>query len=676
MNNEILYTIYWWVLLLGIGLTFLPLKEKLLPNLQHFGLAASKIIGIVTLSFVIWVGATLKIIAFTQINLWLILIVLVLVLNRKRLLKRSTNFHPSFKKKLTLLSEEGLFVNVFVFWTLIRGFQPDIRGLEKFMDYGFINSILNSQYLPPRDMWFAGGNINYYWFGHFWAAVLTKLSGIPSEITYNLLIATIAALVFCTCLMLVSNMYQTITNLKTNLTRKAILAGLISAILLVFGGNFHTPYFLIKKGVTNYWYADATRFIGYNPETDDKTIHEFPLYSFVVSDLHAHLLNLPFVILFLSLLWQVFYLTRSRQKIPLIYSIPTGFLLGIMFATNSWDFATYFLITGVVILFTHLNSKKAKIANLFEPIKYMILVFVVGLTTTLPFIMNFESIVQGVGLVHTRTPLWQLAILWGLPAIFTILFIIFSIRNKLVGKKDLFVLVLLFCAWLLILLPEVIYIKDIYISSFYRANTMFKFTYQAFVIFYTSLGFIAVRISEKINYPFNLFVKFTFTLLLASVMIYPILAINSYYNSLRVFKGLSGISWLNLELPDIYLTVNWFKENTTGQPTILEAVGDSYTDYNVISSYTGLPTVQGWLVHEWLWRGTYEIPGARAAEVETIYTSQNIQETKSLLEKYNVRFVVVGKQEREKYYNLFEQKFNTLGELVFSSGSSNIYKVN
>jgi len=64
------------------------------------------------------------------------------------------------------------------------------------MDYGFINSILRSPTMPPKDMWFAGQSINYYYFGHFITALLTKLSGINSTITYNLMVSSIFAFSF------------------------------------------------------------------------------------------------------------------------------------------------------------------------------------------------------------------------------------------------------------------------------------------------------------------------------------------------------------------------------------------------------------------------------------------------------------------------------------------------
>ena len=71
-------------------------------------------------------------------------------------------------------------------------------------------------------------------------------------------------------------------------------------MLVSLGGNLHSFFygFLSKfsEGGDKYWFPDATRYIGYNPETNDKTIHEFPVYSFVVSDLHAHVINMIFVI--------------------------------------------------------------------------------------------------------------------------------------------------------------------------------------------------------------------------------------------------------------------------------------------------------------------------------------------------------------------------------------------
>ena len=75
------------------------------------------------------------------------------------------------------------------------------------------------------------------------------------------------------------------------------LAGFLAGLAVSIAGNMHYVVYaqilpLIQKlkgeEVSGYWFPDATRYIGFNPDVPDKTIHEFPCYSFVLGDLHAH----------------------------------------------------------------------------------------------------------------------------------------------------------------------------------------------------------------------------------------------------------------------------------------------------------------------------------------------------------------------------------------------------
>ena len=160
-------------------------------------------------------------------------------------------------------------------------------------------------------------------------------------------------------------------------------------------------------------------------------------------------------------------------------------------------------------------------------------------------------------------------------------------------------------------------------------------------------------------------------------MIYPIYSLPGYYGKMRLedYKGLYGLAFLQRLYPDDYQAVLWLNRNASGQPVILEAVGDSYTDYERISMATGLPTVEGWLVHEWLWRGSYDEPGKRSGEVQQIYETKDIQVAKDLLSKYSVRYVIVGKMEKNKYPNLEEKKFEKLGKIAFHQGETKIYQL-
>ena len=129
--------------------------------------------------------------------------------------------------------------------------------------------------------------------------------------------------------------------------------------------------------------------------------------------------------------------------------------------------------------------------------------------------------------------------------------------------------------------------------------------------------------------------------------------------------------------PDDFAAVNWLKNNIPQhqQPVVLEAAGDSYTDFERISAFSGMPTVVGWAVHEWLWRGGYGPVGARAADVQAIYESPDYAYTQELIKKYDVKYVVVGEMERTKYGNINEIKIANLGKPVFTQGTTTIYQI-
>ena len=673
MLGDFNYIIPWWLVFFLFGIISFPITNKLFGNFIDGGYGFAKTLGTLLITYIIFILSTFKILPLTLPAI-LSVVVFFILINAFVFKRNREEITNSFRKKInTIIFSEFLMTSGLIFWSLVRGHQPSVEGLEKLMDFGFINSILKTEYLPPPDMWFAGEPINYYWFGHFWTAILTKISGVDSIITYNLMIATILGLSLISAFSISSTL---IKSLKTKTSKKLIyFAGIASAILLTFGGNFHTPFYVLKEGVDNYWYPDATRFIGYNPDTEDKTIHEFPMYSYTVSDLHAHLLNLPFVLLFVAFLWRLIENTKGKPKAGK-QLIPIGYLLGIFFMTNTWDFGNYLLLSAVVIILFNLRNNFSFEA-IFRSALAGFLILIIALATVFPFLINFESIAQGIKLVNAQSPLWQLAILWGFPAVLTIIFSItaYKLRKK-INPSDLFIVSIVITSWILIILPEIIYVKDIYIASHHRANTMFKLTYQAFVMFYLASGYILSRALGSLRkfsarLPLALFYGILFT----AILIYPHFAIKSYYGELKDYKGLTGDIWLKDNNHDLYSTIGWLNKNVEGQPVILEAPGDSYTLYNVISSYTGLPTVSGWFVHEWLWRGDSSFPQERVSEITQFYTTKDINIARTFLNKYSVEYIIVGNFERQKFPNLYEEKFRELGNEVFSTPTTKVYKV-
>jgi uncharacterized membrane protein len=186
-------------------------------------------------------------------------------------------------------------------------------------------------------------------------------------------------------------------------------------------------------------------------------------------------------------------------------------------------------------------------------------------------------------------------------------------------------------------------------------------------------GYIFYRLRRFFGY------RLLFMLVFCIHLIYPYFAIKSYYgifNENLQYKGLYGLNFLKDSYLDNWEAINWLNQNISGQPVILEAVGDSYTTFNQVSMATGLPTVEGWVVHEWLWRGGYEKPSARQTDVKTIYESADLDKIRSLLQKYNVSYIFVGAKEYEKYPTLDPSRFSSLGaKVIFQSGNTRIYKL-
>lgn len=674
MNGDFLNILVWWFAFLIIGMVSAPLTLLIFKN-QFLSTAFSKTLGFIFITFIIFILSSLKILPFSTLSIYLILS-LWIAINIIILAKNRVVLFKLFKKSLrVILIQETLFTLGLIFWSYVRAHQPDILGLEKLMDFGFINSILRTEYLPPTDMWFAGKSINYYWFGHLWVAIATKLTQIPSSITYNLMLATIMGLTLTGGFAIASFLFS---NISSKVKIRTIFAvGLISAFALTFAGNFHTALYVFKDGKEKYWYPDATRFIGYNPETNDKTIHEFPIYSFIVSDLHPHLINLPFVLLFIGLLVSFMkdFDSFNKRKATIL-----GFMLGIFFMANTWDFGNYFLVSGITIFIFNLIKHRISLKTIINIVLQGGIMILSAILTSLPFILRFESIAQGIALVKTHTPIWQLSILWGFPAIVTILYLLSlireSTRRKSIAFPDIISLTFLTSAWILIALPEIIYVKDIYTSSFYRANTMFKLTYQAFVIFYTLSGFVVIRtlvLFKELKFKIPLII--VYTAIFGAIFMYPSFGLKSYYSDLKNYNGLVGDVWATERYPEVSKAIDWFNNNVGGQPVILEAPGDSYTDFNLISSYTGLPTVSGWFVHEWLWRGDSKYPQERVGEIDNIYKSEDLQLTKNLLEKYNVKYLIIGPFERQKFQKINDAKFLSLGKIVFQTPGLTVYEI-
>ncbi len=850
--NWIATTFIWYTFLLALGLIFYPLTRRLFAFFFDHGYPFSKTIGILLISYTSYLLGTLNIIRFNQFTIYIILAGLILV-NMYFLWKdklRKTIFLIPKSKALYFIIEELLFLVALFFLTYIRGQEPSIHDLEKFMDFGFINSILHSVHFPPLDMWYSAGPnvhgvqhpqgfpINYYYFGHLTGAVLIKLTGVSPYIGYNLILATIFAQGVTLTFSLVANIVMIAEGKIKKHTPflKIICYGLLGSILLNLAGNFHTIY-LFTKGYPNesaipfwkilghfnpaaYWYPNATRFIPF-------TIHEFPSYSYVVADLHGHVLDIPFVLLTLAVLLHLFYTKhifikevlekKGTKKLKKNWLLPSillsnilsnkyllfsndsvvsvflGFMLAVHYMTNAFDGGIYLLLSLIVFLIVYKLTSKFIIQ--------IVLLIVFFLIFSFPFTSHFSLFVSGIGVNcvpksffdHTpkvngvvktklgpflfekgncqKSPFWMLFILWGFfwtNMIFLMMFQIRKFKNiscfqrilryahivklkKNQSQKrekkqidfsskiimDKFMLLLFIFGTALIIIPEFFYVKDIYDHDF-RANTMFKLGYQAYIIMSLASIYVIYRLKQMtysqqsyvnffigeivlqyitvVLFPVTLrhthigfFIEWLFlipfltliyfliifykqwiiivgfigiylvTNAVSLILLYPLMAFPFYYHNItlsshikqirNIHTDIDGSSWLKIQNNEAFEIINFINLHIKNQSVILEAQGDSYTDLNVISAYTGNPTLAGWWVHEWLWRGSADVVGKRITDINAIYQSSDLKLTKSLIKKYHIQYVVVSPVERKKYSEIDESKFNKLGKKMFETKS-------
>lgn len=713
LKNEFLHVLVWWVALLFIGLMYYPLSNMIFSSFTDRGFILSKAIGLAASSYLLWIMSFLKVLPISWLACFGVAAVpgVLLYIYALSSRQRTKALLPDSDALQWIFTGESIFLFSLCFWTYLRGFNPRIEGLEKFMDYGFLNSILRSEYVPPKDMWFAGGNINYYYFGHYASAYITRLSGLKTEIAYNIMMAALFAFCMALCFVIAANLIK-----GFGIEKKAqiTIGGLISAFLVSLGGNLHSFFygFLSKftKEGDKYWFPDATRYIGYNPETRDKTIHEFPVYSFVVSDLHAHVINMIFVLSLLALLIALFRKLEKRtvqnlEGINIISEafIPEllllGLLTGIFQMSNYWDYPIYLTVTLFTLLCAGIRQYGYEKKMIIITFMRFFIILASSIAFAIPFNMTFDNMTGGIRLTTDRTLPHQFLVLWGYQLVLVIIFLIYILyteqniklkresgkerlkarsRMTLMARiqnvldknpiEDVLTVILCVSAIGLLIIPEIVYVKDIYSAEHKRANTMFKLTYQAFIMFGIAAGYIFIRICQYSRKNRKITASKIIALIMVALpMIYPFYAIPSWYRYLNPekYEGLDGLAFMKKENPGDYDLVMWLRENVKGQPAILEANGDSYSYYGRISMATGLPTIQGWYVHEWLWRNDYNIVNERVEDVKTVYESDDPDKTKEILEKYEIRYIVIGKPERNLFAELNEEKLLALGNVVF-----------
>ena len=359
-DNSGAAAIVWLFLLAILFVTGLPISLALLGRFADLGAGFARLITILLAAFLVWLTSSYGILHFRAV--WCA-VALLLVYGLGLIALRWT--HGSRQAPSLGISDiraiawsELSFWVVFALFLLYRLINPDswhpIWGGEKPMEFAHINAILRSGEFPPFDPWYSGGLLNYYYYGEYLVAFLFKLTGIPSEIAFNLAQPTVMG-------MLASGAYSVSATLGARLSGvrfRPPLVGFLGVLLMVAIGNL-TGFERFVDAFPSWPQADFLGVTWAGSRAIDGGITEFPYFTGLYADLHAHVVSLPVTVLVIALCFGLVIDwpsgshhrpsldrdggTYSRTLLQLLF---IGLALGTLSAANAWDVPVYALLVG------------------------------------------------------------------------------------------------------------------------------------------------------------------------------------------------------------------------------------------------------------------------------------------------------------------------------------------
>jgi YYY domain-containing protein len=802
-------TLRWWLAATLIGLIAAPYAFRLFRFLPDRGYAFARALGILAVVYVMWILSVLGLASFGTGTAILLLGLMAAgalwLAGRDR-----AAIAAHLRERWPLMLAAELVFALFLFAVAYtRAFQPAIADTEKPFEFAFFNGVLHSARMPAQDPWYGGAPMSYYYGGYLIVALFTRITGVVPAIAFNLGVALTGGLTAVSAFGLGANLLVTLRQRARRAvahtgSKPAIVAGCLSVFLLLMVGSLEGVFeftaahgwgsaaFYQRLGIDGltapyhsvHWWPDefwfwwrATRMgSGWN-------VLEFPFFSFLLGDLHAHVMVLPLSLLGLAGVLNLIASGRPagwqavrRDPLTVLFF---GVLAGMLALVNSWDQPIFLMLLFAATLALNIGRRGLSPNALAGAGAYVLPAALLSVVLYLPFFVYLHAATQGIypvelahlpsnvngeGMVFpphhfllfwgplliiaagaivleaTRRRVWRAPsedrwLAWGIAVAPLILWalvvtgwrladssaapLLTEIRLRatwwafgsywlvqlglvaLIGLSILallaeahrdadarrpgriFLLLALAMAFGLVHGMELFYVKE---PSSTRINTVFKFSYTAWLLLATTGGAALVdaalswRPRPRRAFAIPAWGAATAVVLLLS-LVYPVGAMMNRTNGFSGDTTLDGLAWLRTSDPDEYNAVRWLSENLPGRPAILEAPGNDYSQYGRVSARTGFPTVIGWQFHEAQERGGRDYDAKitevvqRAADVDTIYRTADIDEARRLLSRYNIAYVYAGRLEIERYGAQSMDKFTRLGHVVYQGRSVTLYAV-
>jgi YYY domain-containing protein len=825
--------IFWYLIITLLGWLTFPLVYILFPALADRGYALSRAAGLLIWGYTFWLLASLNI-AQNDTGGILLAVAIIIGLSIWITVNRKSEIVNFLKSNLSLiLTTEILFLVAFGFLAFVRSANPELVSTEKPMELAFINGILRSAVFPPQDPWLSGYAISYYYFGYVMTAMLARLSGVPGSMAHNLMTSLVFALGAIGSYGILYNLLSqsSIVNRKSS-----IGSALLAPLFLLLVSNFEAllevmhrlGLFWVKNATGQYtsafwtwldmkelsspptlpfqfmpdrylWWWRASRVLQdydmrHNPL---EVIDEFPFFSFLLGDLHPHVLAIPFGLLAIAVALNLFLGGwRGQINLPLSARLHINYM-GFLFSAlvigglaflNTWDILIAATLIVGAYVFWRADEDGWRWGRLEDVFLLGLPLIVVSVLLYFPFYLGFSSQAGGIlpnlmyptrgahlwvmwgtllipifayliylssgvqELAPAQTdselsdskvkPNWKLAfalglgftlLLWVLSwligwivtyveidfvrmfldsqgmsvselfnatslrrlsyiaGLITLLAVLIPALAFLLSKKSTtddqslitdhsslpisasrsFVLLLIVLGTILILAPDFVYLRD---QFGYRINTIFKFYYQAWMLWSLAAAFATAYLFQNLRGIKNILFSVLIGLVIFAGLLYPSLSLLTKTNNFKPPFGftLDDFDRVKRENPDEAAAIEFLR--TVPDGVIAEAIGGSYSDYARISTYTGLQNVLGWPGHEAQWRGGSAPQGTRNDDIEKLYTTTHWEEAQSIIDQYDIRYIYIGDLERSSM-TVKEEKFQTRLKPIFQQGEVVIYEV-
>jgi YYY domain-containing protein len=785
-----------WIVALVVGAFGFPVAAALLRRLPDAGAGLSFALGLVLCSYGYFVLRVLSILPPGRAG-YILAVALLAIVAAATAARDRWLIVTWYRAWPGLVVAAGVFTFAFFGYVAFRSYNAEIGGTEQPMDFMYLNATLTSPEYPPNDPWLAGEQASYYYFGYVQAGLLTAVSGVPASTGYNLSLAYTFAASAAGAASLGFALVRWIVGARGR--RWAMAGGAVAIGLLLFVGSLSAVFeWSAAHGNTNRglyeafgvewmipcepgqsencytgqtdprtsrWYPTEFWFWWRGSRIIPDTITEFPFFSFLLGDLHPHVMSLPLVLLALgaaAALWRgrSWLDWRCHRRDPFA-GLALAVIFGALAFQNAWDVITFSALLGLAV-FARNFRRAPPLPALLGAASFLAPVAAVAVVGYAPWWLTFGSQAQGfhayvgegtrpghaflqfgpllgAGMLTTlfamrcRPPAVMVNVALGTAWIPLLPFAgwlaLAAARGELSAGLDArgtggwvtlsaYAFAVWILAWSAVVLAmsrnaaapaaalaaagalllygsELFLIRDVFFGSVPRLNTVFKLSYQAWVLLALAgaAGMAAGLQRAVVARRASAFLALPVGWLAVGGLVYPLLAAFNRTDNFSLPTSIDGLAAVARNDPNDYALTLWIQQHTAPGDVVFEATGRrwqgsvgtqpvivsanvDYSDAGRIAARTGRQTPIGWYFHEIQWRG--DTPENRSEfvrrqdTVDSAYTSQDPNQVIAAMQQFGARYLVVGRVEMANYPGLMPD-YSAFLETAFESGAYRVY---